>query len=41
MFTLAMMLMAFAAGYATYMYWPQAKPMVIAEVQKVEDQIKG
>ena len=41
MFTLAMMLIAFAAGYATCMYWPQAKPIVVAEVQKVEDQIKG
>jgi len=41
MFTLAMMLMAFAAGYATCFYWPQAKPMVVAEVQKVEDEIKG
>ena len=34
-------LMAFAAGYATCLYWPQAKPMVVAEVQKVEDEIKG
>ena len=41
MFSLALMMLSFAAGFAACKYWPQEKAAIETEVQKVEDKIKG